>query len=65
MAEIEAHGLRFFDLEAVDELRAFLERPDDGLLDANVRAARGVYGLELLPRRLENVLARLELTHHR
>ena len=56
MAEIERHGLRFFDLDAVDELRAFVERPDEGLLDANLAAAREAYDLRLLPGRLDDVL---------
>ncbi|HEV3212725.1 MAG TPA: hypothetical protein VGZ03_04940 [Acidimicrobiales bacterium] len=56
MAEIERHGLRFFDLEAVEELRAFVEHPDDALLDANLAAARVAYDLSLLPPRLETVL---------
>ncbi len=56
MAEIERRGLRFFDLDAVDELRAFVEVPDQALLDANVTAAREAYDLSLLPGRLASVL---------
>jgi glycosyltransferase involved in cell wall biosynthesis len=56
MAEIERHGLRFFDLSATDELRAFLESPDEQLLDANLLAAREAYDLSLLPGRLSVVL---------
>jgi mannosylglucosylglycerate synthase len=59
MAEIERRGLRFFDLDAIDELRAFVERPDTALLDANVTAAREAYDLSLLPGRLAPVLADL------
>jgi glycosyltransferase involved in cell wall biosynthesis len=56
MVEIERHGLRYFDLDAVDALRAFVERPDEELLDANLAAAREVYDLRLLPARLDDVL---------
>jgi mannosylglucosylglycerate synthase len=56
MAEIERHGLRFFDLDAIDELRAFVDQPDTGLLEANVDAARSTYDLSLLPGRLASVL---------
>ena len=56
MAEIERHGLRYFDLDAVDELRAFVEHPDEELLDANLAAAREAYDLRLLPGRLDGVL---------
>jgi mannosylglucosylglycerate synthase len=56
MAEIERRGLRFFDLEDIDELRAFVDRPDEALLDANVAAAREAYDLSLLPERLAPVL---------
>jgi mannosylglucosylglycerate synthase len=59
MAEIEAHGLHFFDLDAVDELRAFVRRPDEDLLDANLAAARGAYDLSRLPARLGVVLHEL------
>jgi mannosylglucosylglycerate synthase len=59
MAEIERRGLRFFDLEAIDELRAFVDRPDEALLDANLAAARAAYDLSLLPGRLAPVLADL------
>jgi mannosylglucosylglycerate synthase len=56
MAEIERRGLRFFDLEATEELLAFVQRPDEALLDANVAAAREAYDLSLLPARLHEVL---------
>ena len=56
MTEIEANGLRYFDLEALDELRAFLAHPDDELLEANLAAARAAYDIALLPGRLDAVL---------
>jgi glycosyltransferase involved in cell wall biosynthesis len=59
MAEIECHGLRFFDLHAIEELTAFIEHPDEALLDANVAAARLEYDLSLLPARLDTLLHRV------
>jgi glycosyltransferase involved in cell wall biosynthesis len=49
MAEIERHGLRYFDLDAIESLEKFVERPDTELLDENVEVARRVYDLSLLP----------------
>jgi glycosyltransferase involved in cell wall biosynthesis len=49
MAEIERHGLRYFDLDAIESLEKFVERPDVELLNENVEIARGVYDLSLLP----------------
>lgn len=59
MAEIERRGLRFFDLDAIDELLAFVRQPDTDLLDANVAAAREAYDLSLLPGRLASLLGEL------
>jgi glycosyltransferase involved in cell wall biosynthesis len=56
MAEIERHGLRFFDLDAIESLEKFVERPDNELLDENVAIARRVYDLSLLPGRLRALL---------
>ena len=56
MAEIERHGLRYFDLDAIEALEKFVERPDEELLDENVAAARAAYDISLLPGRLESVL---------
>jgi glycosyltransferase involved in cell wall biosynthesis len=49
MEEIERHGLRYFDLDAIESLEKFVERPDVELLDENVAIARRVYDLSLLP----------------
>jgi glycosyltransferase involved in cell wall biosynthesis len=65
MAEIEAHGLQYFDLEAVEALRAFVTSPDPALLESNVAAARAAYDLSLLPGRLAAVLEGVDLTHRR
>ncbi len=59
MQEIERHGLRFFDLDAIEALRSFVAAPDEALLDDNVAIARKVYDLSLLPGRLEPVLHEL------
>ncbi len=59
MAEIEAHGLRYFDLDAIEAIEKFVEVPDEELLDENVAAARRAYDLSLLPERLAAVLRRL------
>lgn len=56
MEEVERHGLRFFDLDAIHALEKFVERPDEELLDENLRAARPVYDLALLPDELSVVL---------
>ena len=56
MEEIERHGLRFFDLAAVESLEKFVERPDEVLLDENLAIARRVYDLSLLPGRLAELL---------
>ncbi|HEY8081086.1 MAG TPA: hypothetical protein VIE15_03270 [Acidimicrobiales bacterium] len=56
MAEIERRGLRYFDLDAIEVLRKFVERPDAELLDDNLTAARLVYDLSLLPGRLAVLL---------
>ncbi len=60
MAEIERHGLRFFDLDAIEALEKFIERPDRELLEENLGIARATYDLSLLPARLEAVLAGAE-----
>ena len=56
MAEIESRGMRFFDLDAIEALEKFVERPDVEMLDENVRAARATYDIALLPGRLAKLL---------
>jgi mannosylglucosylglycerate synthase len=56
MAEIERNGLQFFDLNALEALEKFVDRPNDELLDENLAIARRTYELALLPARLEAVL---------
>jgi mannosylglucosylglycerate synthase len=59
MAEIEAHGFHFFDLEDLDGITAIMEDPFDESLDKNLTIARANYDLSLLPGRLSPVLASL------
>jgi glycosyltransferase involved in cell wall biosynthesis len=49
MDEIEGHGFRFFDVDAVGALEKFIDRPDEELLDENLAVARSTYDLSLLP----------------
>lgn len=56
MEEIERNGLRFFDLDALEALEKFVDRPDAELLEENLAAARAAYDLSLLPGRLDAVL---------
>jgi hypothetical protein len=56
MEEIERNGLRFFDLDAIEALEKFVERPDTELLEENVVAAKAAYDISLLPGRLDVVL---------
>ena len=56
MEEIEQHGLHYFDLDAIEALEKFIERPDKELLEENATLARAVYDLSLLPERLAAVL---------
>ena len=65
MAEIERHGLRYFDLDAIESLEKFVERPDLELLEENVEIARGVYDLSLLPGCLASLLDTLASTDQR
>jgi glycosyltransferase involved in cell wall biosynthesis len=57
MAEIEAHGFHFFDLEDIDGIRAAMEDPFAEFLDKNLAIARANYDLSLLPGRLAPILA--------
>jgi hypothetical protein len=59
MEEIEGHGFRFFDADAVEDLARFIESPDEDLLDENTAVARGVYDLSLLPGALSDLFTDL------
>lgn len=54
--ELQAIGLRFFDLDEPIELVKFLARPDSRVLDVNLRRARLSFGAEHLPAKVADVL---------
>ncbi len=55
LAEITAHGLRFFDLDEVAEVARFVESPNEARLDANIRRARASFSLTDLPETLTEI----------
>ena len=55
--EITSFGFSFFALDDVESIGAFLERPDEGMYDVNLAVARQHFNLDLLPQRLERLLA--------
>jgi glycosyltransferase involved in cell wall biosynthesis len=57
--ELEALGLHFLSLGAVDDAAACLRRPDPRRLDANVDAVRRNLHIASLPSRLDDALRRL------
>lgn len=54
--EIAAFGFDFFDLADVGAIDEFIERPDEGLLDANLKVARQHFDIAGLPARLHALL---------
>ncbi len=58
-AELEALGMRFLSLDAVDDAAAWIEAPDERRLDANLAAVRRHLDLRSLPARLDAALGRL------
>jgi glycosyltransferase involved in cell wall biosynthesis len=56
LAEIESSGFRFFGLNDVSEVDAFLRQPDPGLLEHNLALARRDFNLADLPGRLASLL---------
>jgi mannosylglucosylglycerate synthase len=56
--EIVGFGFEFFDLDDVEAIRAFLERPEEARYEANLAIAREHFNLSDLPARLDHVLAR-------
>ncbi len=57
LEELRAFGLRFFDLERTDLIRAFLDAPDEQLLNDNLAIVRRSFNLSSLPSRLETLVA--------
>jgi glycosyltransferase involved in cell wall biosynthesis len=65
--ELEALGLRFLSLDspdAVADAAAWMARPDERWLDANVEAVRRHLDVGSLPSRLHDVLRRLRRDEH-
>jgi glycosyltransferase involved in cell wall biosynthesis len=56
LEEIRSFGFRFFGLDDVQEIGAFLDQPDDGLLEQNLAIARQHFNIADLPARLAPLL---------
>lgn len=56
LEEIRSYGFRFFGLDDVPEIEAFLDAPDAGLLEHNLAIARQYFNLADLPERLAALL---------
>jgi mannosylglucosylglycerate synthase len=54
--EIRDFGFRFFDLDDIEAISAFLERPDNELLAHNLSIAREHFNIASLPARLRDLL---------
>jgi len=61
LREIESFGFRFFGLDDVTALDAFLNRPDDELLEHNQMIARAHFNVVDLPERLTPLLEALNI----
>ena len=61
LEEIRAFGFRFFGLEEIDDLRRFLEEPDESLFEHNAAIARTHFNVVELPGRLASLLATWDL----
>lgn len=59
VADLEPYGFEWFDPDAPELLKAFLDEPDDALLDHNEAIARASFGLDRLPGELAAVLERV------
>lgn len=55
--ELRAFGFRWFDVEQVEEISAFLDAPDPELLDTNRRIAQDHFSLARLSRGVQTLLA--------
>ncbi len=61
LEEIRAFGFRFFGLDDVGPLTAFLRDPDEGLFEANAALAREHFNVDDLPSRLAPLLVAVGL----
>jgi glycosyltransferase involved in cell wall biosynthesis len=57
--ELAAFGFEWFSLAEMDQLRAWLDAPDRGLLERNVAVASAHFSLDDLPERITSVLPEL------
>lgn len=55
--ELRAHGFRWFDLDDVTRIKAFLAHPDDDVLEHNQAVARKHFSLKALPGDLRTLMA--------
>lgn len=55
-AELRALGFEWFDVDATDAIRAFLDSPDEGLLDRNRRIATDHFSTDIVTERLTGLL---------
>lgn len=55
-AELRALGFEWFDVDATDVIHAFLEAPDEGLLDRNHQIATDYFSAEVVAQRLTELL---------
>jgi glycosyltransferase involved in cell wall biosynthesis len=62
--ELEAFGFRWFDARDPARLKAFLDDPDEGLLDHNEAIARAHFGIDALARRLDLLLSGQPMCPH-
>ncbi|MGH3732564.1 MAG: glycosyltransferase family 4 protein [Acidimicrobiales bacterium] len=56
LREIRAFGFRFFELDDVAGIDAFLDQPDESLMEANLAIARRHFDVADLPKRLAPLL---------
>jgi hypothetical protein len=60
--EIESHGFEFFDLDEVNELKAFLDDPDEDFYERNLNVAGQYFNLSDLATRLAKLLSGMEIS---
>ena len=60
--EIESYGFEFFDLDEVNELKEFLNNPDEEFFERNLNVTGQYFNLNDLPKRLAKLLAGIEIS---